>query len=60
MIYVTFDSHNQTCIEEDLITSVPIKVMHSVKRYAGYAKNPEFRVIPWSGITVINVTIPLR
>ena len=36
------------------------KAMRSVKDYASYAKTAEFRVIPTSGITVINGIIPLR
>ena len=31
------------------------KAMRSVKRYACYAKNPEFRIIPMSVITVTTV-----
>ena len=42
------------------VKAVLYKAMHSVKRYISSAKNPEFRVIPTSVNTVINVRIPLR
>ena len=43
-----------------VVIVVTIKAMRSVKRYACYVKNPEFRIILMSVITVINIIIPLR
>ena len=53
--------HFHLNIQEDLRKNgVHAKAMRSVKDYACYAKTPEFRVIPMSVNTVINVIIPLR